>query len=233
MARTHDQLYLSENRYENVKEYFKFCASFVTSADNPRVLCDFGCAAGEFPYYLNKIYPNDTVMGMDLLPELIDKARREVPGVQFVVGSVEDRAALPENTADISFLSGVHSIFDDPTIAFGNLIHWTRPGGTVIFFGLFNPYPVDVFLRVRTIDQPADHREAGWNMISQATTTAFLTEHPQVLAHQYHPFTIGIDLPPQKDPLRSWTELMGDGHRQIVSGIGLIHHFYALIVTLK
>ena len=53
--RTHDKLYLKENRYDRPKEMFKFIfkKSFIKKNAN-EVIGDFGCAAGEFLYFLNK-----------------------------------------------------------------------------------------------------------------------------------------------------------------------------------
>lgn len=233
MTRTHDEVYLKENRHKDAKESFKFCRSLIPDHNPGARIYDFGCAAGEFPYFLVESFPHDKIIGVELLPELVAKARQEVPGAEFVVGSVEDKSALPADVADFSLMVGVHSIFDDPTIGFGNMINWTRPGGTVIILGIFNSYPVDVFVRVRTQDQPAGHREPGWNMISQASVAKFLSSNPKVAGFAFHPFKIGIDLPKQADPLRAWTEKLENGSRQIVNGIGLVHDYHALVIKLK
>lgn len=232
MERTHDQLYLNENRYDNVKENFKFCRSFVPAHDGRISIYDFGCAAGEQAHYLVRQFPHDQVVGIDVLPELVDKARRSVPEAEFRVASVLNPAAVASDSADVSLMVGVHTIFDSPTDCFANVISWTKPGGRAIIFGLFNPDPLDVFIQVRGADMPSDRREVGWNMISQATVSKFLLTHPKVKSHQFHPFQIGIDLPKQDDPLRSWTELLADGSRQVINGLGLVHRFYALVVDI-
>lgn len=234
LMRTHDDgVYLAESRYETAKENFKFCRSFVPEHSKPIDIYDFGCAAGEFPFYLNQTFPRDRIHGVDILPSLIAKAKRESPSGHFQVGSVTDQDALKAHVSDVSFLIGVHSIFEDPTVCFANLIHWTKPGGTVIIFGLFNPHPVDVFIKVRCERDEVDHREPGWNAISQATTSRFLASQDRVASYDFHPFTIGIDLPTQADPLRSWTQAMHNGERQIINGIGLIHAFHALVIRLR
>ena len=56
--RTHDSLYLEENRYENTKEMFKFIfknafPKKIHKIQNEDIL-DIGCAAGEFIYFLKK-----------------------------------------------------------------------------------------------------------------------------------------------------------------------------------
>ena len=229
-SRTHDDLYLSESRYETPKENFKFvlrCAR-EWGFDESGALYDFGCAAGEFETYLIRECPGASITGVEPLPQLVERARAKVSGASFHVASALDGAALPRNISDCTFCIGVHSIFDDPLPLFENLLHWTKPGGLVMIFGLFNRYPLDVWQRVRRSSDAPDHRETGWNMISQATVSAFLKVHPAVAEHRFVPFSIGIDLAPQDDPLRSWTEKIQTGERLIVNGSGLLHDFNVL-----
>jgi trans-aconitate methyltransferase len=149
IRRTHDKdLYLAENRYEQPKEISKRLAALVEEAGLHRpgtVVADFGCAAGEFLFFLRRLWPEVELLGFDVVPELIVKARARVPSVTFREGSVLDTAILPKSSMDVAFLSGVHSIFDDFEPCFSNLIEWTRPGGRVYVFGMFNPFPVDVW----------------------------------------------------------------------------------------
>ena len=42
--------------------------------DKHQTVCDFGCAAGEFLYYLKKKQPNNTFFGTDIRYDLIHKA---------------------------------------------------------------------------------------------------------------------------------------------------------------
>ncbi len=61
VQRTHDAFYLNENRHKSPKEMFKFIAANAFSQDERTAafsVCDFGCAAGEFLYYLRDILPN-------------------------------------------------------------------------------------------------------------------------------------------------------------------------------
>jgi SAM-dependent methyltransferase len=235
MARTHDHIYLQENRYETPKESFKFCLALARDYgfSQGRVY-DFGCAAGEQAYFLRAQLRDSDIYGVDVLPELIAKAKQYVPGVSFAQGSVLDRKIVAENSADLALLSGVHSIFDDPLEVFDNLMYWTRPQGLVIVFGLFNRYPIDTFVRLRRFQDDVDHREEGWNMISQATVGRFLDRHAKVKQYQFHEFTISVDLLPYPDDvLRSWTFKNAAGERLIMSGTGLIHDFSALVIAVK
>lgn len=237
--RSHDKLYLSEQRYEQPKEAFKFvvrCLEAETGApmDGAPVF-DVGCAAGEFAYFLRKIWPKTDIVGIDLLPELVEMARKMVPGVAFRQGSVLEPSIIPAGTAAAVFMSGVLSIFDEFEPVVGNLLSWLRPGGTGVIFGLFNSDPVDVVIRSRRAGAArSEPWETGWNVFSEASVGAFLDQHQADFSYRFVPFEIGIDLPKRpEDPLRSWTVPMADGHRMIVNGLCLVHDFKALVVSRR
>jgi SAM-dependent methyltransferase len=239
ITRTHDLLYLDENRYENTKESFKFligviAQSFEINRDNV-VISDFGCAAGELLYYLKACAPDASLEGYDLLPELVEKAKKIVPEVKFTVGSVLDNGMIENNHSDVSLLVGVHSIFDEFETCFNNLIAWTRPAGRVYVFGMFNPYPLDVFVKYRpTENYGSDTVESGWNIFSEASVSRFLDNHKKVAKHKFIPFEIPIDLSKhQDDPARSWTIKDEKGGRIITNGLCLLQPHQILEIVLR
>lgn len=77
--RTHDLLYLKENRYKDTKEMFKFIADIAFSDSIHDIskgsICDFGCAAGEFLYFLRSLLPEVSLEGVDVIPELLKKQK--------------------------------------------------------------------------------------------------------------------------------------------------------------
>ena len=92
IKRTHDKLYLKENRYDKPKEMFKFILkkTFIKKNTN-EVIGDFGCAAGEFLYFLNKKLNNKSLIGIDVRKDLLKKAKKFVPLANFIKGSVEKK----------------------------------------------------------------------------------------------------------------------------------------------
>ena len=56
-VRTHDKIYLFQNKHNKPKEYFKFIEKKAFGKKNyfnqKEIICDFGCATGEFLYFLN------------------------------------------------------------------------------------------------------------------------------------------------------------------------------------
>lgn len=236
-VRQHDRLYLDEHRYEEPKEIFKFLVQRVEAQHGkPKpgaVIYDVGCAAGEFPYYLEKTWPQAEIVGYDFLPELVERARQMVPKVRFLTGSVLDPAMAPAASADIVFVVGVLTIFDDFRPSVDNILSWLKPGGVGYVFGIFNPSPIDVIVRSRPANAGADEPwETGWNLFSQASVETYLQQHPLRPRFSFAPFSMPIDLPPNKtDALRSWTVPMGDGQRMLVNGLCIIHHFMALEIV--
>ena len=136
VQRTHDALYLDENRYDEPKELFKFIATNAFDQDEKYSglsICDFGCAAGEFLYHLRNILPNASLKGVDIMSSLLEKATKCVPSAKFQKGSVLDSNIIAENQYDKCFLIGVHSIFDEFETCFNNLIKWTKQGGGALY----------------------------------------------------------------------------------------------------
>tara|TARA_B100001964_G_scaffold39505_1_gene43085 strand:- start:676 stop:1416 length:741 start_codon:yes stop_codon:yes gene_type:complete len=234
--RTHDQLYLNEYRYDEPKETFKFLAqkAFMQEDKGKNLnICDVGCAAGEFLYYLRSILPNARLTGIDIMPELIEKCSQFVPSAELEVGSVLDSELRSTNEFDLTFLVGVHSIFDEFETCFDNLINWTVPGGSIYIFGMFNPYPLDVLIKHKeSTEYTSDIYESGWNIFSQQSVTSYLEKKEQVKSVAFHEFEIGIDMLKQEDPVRSWTFQTYSGNRIITNGLCLLEPFYLLEIKL-
>lgn len=227
--RTHDKLYLKENRKDNPKEYFKFIINntkeYIDKLDDPTVL-DIGCATGDFLYYFNTIWPNAKKYGMDVMDDLLIKAREEVEGVIFFKGDIEDNGDLIDEKFDVIFMNGVHSIFDDIRLVLDNVIKLLKDNGRAYIFGIFNPEQLDVIIRTRKSNSN-DDREKGWNLFSIETISAYLNE--QGFSHNFKEFKTGINIDKNiNDPLRSWTINLEGGEKAILNGLQLLHTFYLL-----
>lgn len=221
------QTYLKENRYNSPKEVHKVIANIALQTgvlEEGSVVCDFGCAAGEFLHHLQCLFPKAKYYGYDIVPELIEKARGIVPSVVFQLGSVLDRALLPGSSVDVAFMIGVHSIFDEFETSFSNLLYWVRRGGRIYIFGLFNPHPIDVWVKYRLADDPdPGRREPGWNMFSKVSVSRYLDAAVGVGKHTFIPFEMPFDLAPNpEDPVRTWTFLDNQNRRLLTDGLSLL-----------
>ncbi len=226
--RTHDKFYLTENRKDNPKEYFKFIASIAGPFLQKRSLkvIDIGCATGDFVYFLRKLYPDINLTGMDIDPELLERAKSEVDGVEFVQGDITKTAV--NKKYDVVFQNGVHSIFDDLTWL-ERLLDLLEDNGRLYVFGLFNPNDLDVLIKSRPSDSTGKW-ETGWNLFSKKTVLNFL--EGRGLSGQYYDFEIGLNLPKRPDdPLRTWTEQLSDGKRIIINGLQLVNTLSLLEIS--
>lgn len=236
VQRTHDAFYLDENRYNEPKEMFKFIAANAfdqNEKSSSLSVCDFGCAAGEFLFYLRSVLPKASLEGVDVMPSLLEKAAKFVPSAKLREGSVLDGDCKAESQYDKSFLIGVHSIFDEFETCFGNLVKWTKPGGSVYIVGMFNPLPVDVLIKYKeSKNYENDVYESGWNIFSQQSVSGFLGKNKKVKSSSFKKFEITIDLPRQEDPLRSWTLRDYRDSRWIINGLCILQPHYLLEIKL-
>jgi len=234
--RTHDKFYLDENRYNQPKEMFKFIANKAfseESRDSNFKIADFGCAAGEFLFYLNQILPNASLIGIDILPELLDKCSRFVPAAKLKEGSILDGDIQPENYFDKTFLIGVHSIFDEFETCLNNLVKFTKIGGAAYVAGMFNPFPVDVIIKYKESKNiNKDIFESGWNIFSQESVSRFLVNHQKVKSFSFIPFEINMSLVRQQDVIRSWTIQCSKGKHLITNGLCIIQPIFLLEIQL-
>ena len=173
ITRTHDSLYLKENRYEEPKQVHMDIISNIKTKENINddiIISDFGCAAGEFVYALRKNFPKAKIEGYDVLDELIEKAKIEVPNVDFFVGSIIDREMCKREHANVALCLGVLPIFDTFENIINNLLYWTKSGGVIIIHGLFNDFPIDVNIKYNLSENYGKNElEAGWNIFSKKT----------------------------------------------------------------
>ena len=245
--RTHDSLYLYENRYRDPKQLHLEIINYITRTElyekgKISSILDAGCAAGEFAYLLKDKFSNAKISGFDILPELISKARKEVVGVNFSEANILDSKAAPENSFDIVTCTGVLSIFDNFQDLINNLIHWTKPGGYVFVHSLFSDYPFDVRVQYNaSSDYGTGVLETGWNIFSKESISIFLeliksrqTKKESELegdrertgslieSFVFYDFSIKRELEKKLDLIRSWTFRDESGDLRITNGLNLL-----------
>lgn len=231
-VRTHDSFYLLENRYEDPKQLHLEIVERIKSLENNssgfpiKSILDVGCAAGEFAYLLRDSFPECSISGFDLLPELISKAIQKVDRVSFYQADVLKQDSAPKDCADIVTCTGVLSIFDTFEKLIDNLIAWAKPGGTVFLHSLFNTFPFDVQVHYNPSTlYGIGPLESGWNIFSRESVSKFLDElKDKKIIQQYvfHDFSMNRELPKQSDLVRSWTFRDDNGSLHITNGLMLL-----------
>lgn len=104
--------------------------------DGPLRIADVGCGGGGTTIAIHRRAAGGSVVhGFDIVPELVEHARRRIPpedqGVSFEVADVATaRPPVPYDRLVSRF--GV-MFFEDPPAAFANLARWLAPGGRFAF----------------------------------------------------------------------------------------------------
>lgn len=224
--RKHDSFYANEISNSPKQSFLSVLNLIIENTRNSNgevQILDIGCATGEFPAFLiDRLDKRFIVSGMEFLDSLISVANQKYPRINIFQGSIEDLNCIEEQSYDIITVLGVISIFDELDEIISNLMHWIKPNGRVFLHGMFNPDPIDVLVKYReSAFLDTDEKfENGWNIISQESFSKIAIKKgaKNVI---YHDFELSIDLHKQNDAVRSWTEVLESGKRQIVNGICL------------
>ena len=175
--REHDSFYKDEDHFTNPKEYFKqtgniFLEKINTKKANEDLdFLDIGCAAGDFLRYMDSISSEESKInfyGTDVMDDLLNEAKKRFPKGKFDFSdlskqNLELKDVFKTKFDFISMLS-VHMIFDE-LFWVDNVVNSLKEGGIAIIWGLFNPYPYDLIMRVKKSGE--NHYEPGWNVHSK------------------------------------------------------------------
>jgi trans-aconitate methyltransferase len=224
----HNSFYLSEDRRQEPKEYFKFLmkqAATRLASTSVRVL-DVGCAAGDFLYYLQSLYPEASVTGIDVSPEFIAKAKENMPGATFMTADIYSGENLPAGQFDVVFMSGVNYLYPEYESWLRNILALTSQKAYI--FGVFNPEDLDVRA---TVQRAGDKTSATpWNLISRSSISRFLNSLGA--RHEFVAWEVPMSISrSQDDPIRSWTIEDKQGKFLVVNGTQILHHFALLEIA--
>ena len=102
-----------------------------THPNKHSIMLDVGCGTGHHVDELNK-YSFD-VVGIDISPSMIQKARENYPEYKFIVGDVLDNSKFMLNQfTHILCLYFTIYYFEDKMRFFNNCMDWLMPGGTLL-----------------------------------------------------------------------------------------------------
>ncbi len=95
---------------------------------------DLACGTGDVTFALAQRYPQGTVCGVDLTPEMlaIARTRNHFPNVRLELG---DMHQLPFDSASVDIVTGSYALRNAPalTVALQEIHRVLRPGGTAAF----------------------------------------------------------------------------------------------------
>lgn len=139
LFKTGDEVY--DDFYANIYDYLVFnniknayeIGEIInkTNADQASVILDVGCGTGHHVDALSQ--QNLKVLGIDISPSMIKKAKENFPGKDFTVGNVLDSAKFNHNVfTHILCLYFTIYYFPDKRQFFDNCMDWLMPGGYLI-----------------------------------------------------------------------------------------------------
>ncbi|MEU9774287.1 MULTISPECIES: class I SAM-dependent methyltransferase [unclassified Streptomyces] len=226
-----DLRYLERPPAEHERPYFPFVADRLRGVlDRPGAsVLDIGCANGAFLHHLADRCPHAALSGVDALPALVEHAARHVPGADFSVGDVCRARTLPGRQYSAVTMLTLHSHFDSLDPWLDHVLHLVEPGGRALLFGTFNPFPVDVLVRLRQAGGAEDSGWIpGWNIHSRAAFADRLAARG--LRHRFHDYEPPADVPRSPDDPLSTRRATLDGATVLTNGAGVLLPFALLEV---
>lgn len=97
--------------------------------DDPRVVYDLGAGAGNVTRLLHERWPKARIVGVDASAEMLERARAEVPGVEWVRADLA--SWRPDAPADVVFSNAALHWLGDHEHLFPRLMRVVAPGGVL------------------------------------------------------------------------------------------------------
>jgi SAM-dependent methyltransferase len=107
--------------------------------ERPLQIIDIGCGTGQSTIAMARHFPNIRFRGLDLSDVSVQKARANakesgLDNINFITGSILDRASLPDDVFDLVISTGVLHHIENADRAWANLLGFLKPGGIIILW---------------------------------------------------------------------------------------------------
>lgn len=176
-------------------------------------LLDVGCSTGNLLLHLKRLLPQLALTGGDLAESSLEECRAnpELEGIGFETLNLLN---LPKReNYDIVTINAVLYMMEDDQFekALQNVAGILKPGGTVIVFDFFHPYPQDLHIIEVSKSHPAGLR-LRFRPMAQIES---VLERSGFKNPTFRPFTLPIDLAPSGGPgdLITYTVPAADGRK--------------------
>ncbi len=98
-------------------------------AERPQVVYDLGCGPGNITRLLSERWPAARIVGVDSSREMLDRARTQAPGVEFLQADILHWS--PPAPADVLFSNATLHWLDDHARLLSRLMSHLAPGGVL------------------------------------------------------------------------------------------------------
>ncbi len=224
-----DYIYLNEDYYKNPKETFKFLITLIKSFHKKKIesILDFGCARGEWLYFVKKKMKIKSLVGVDYSQNLINEGKKKLNhfNIKFYKGSAE--TIKIKKKFDVIVASGLVSYFDNLNKFLDNSIAHLNKKGILIILDNFNTYDVDVILKYRN-NQYSTKYEKGWNLHSIETIKRNL-KNKNLKLIKIKKFNLSFNLKKTSDPLRSWHTVVKN-KKKFTNGLSQIFDIHSIVI---
>ena len=102
-------------------------------ADSPRTVVDLGCGPGNLTGLLAQRWPDAELIGVDSSPQMIAKARADVPGVRFEVGDLREWVSDDGGRVDVLVSNATLQWVPGHLELLPRLVDRVVPGGWLAF----------------------------------------------------------------------------------------------------
>jgi trans-aconitate 2-methyltransferase len=191
-------LVMQENKDWSATQYLKFEAERTRPVrdllaqvplKSPKNIKDLGCGPGNSTEVLVKHFPDAYVSGMDSSPDMIEKARKRLPNIEFSLGDVT--SSDQTEPTDLLFSNAVYQWipYDQRLAVLTKLVGGQKSGGVFAFQAPDNfAEPTHVAMR-ETADQ------APWaEKLKNATIFRKAFHSPQELYNAFKPLCSEINV---------------------------------------
>lgn len=131
-----DNWVLHQQRLDLMLEAFGDAAMAAAEVAAGDRILDIGCGAGATSFALAaRTGADGRVLGVDISPQLVERARADTPGGAPVRFQLADAATAPLDPAAFDLLFSRFGVmfFNDPVAAFGHMRAALKPGGRLAF----------------------------------------------------------------------------------------------------
>lgn len=229
-----NNFYIKEDRSKKIKEVFKSAYHFVKKEikkNKNLKIADFGCATGDFEYYLRKQIKNE-IYGFDIDHKFIETAKKKVKDVDFKKSNILKKDMKLKKKFDITFSIGTSCHFTSIDKYLENLIFYTKDKGIVIIQTIFNDYDLDVLIKHKYPNDNLKSWHSDWNFFSKTSVKKILKKNSRVNSFFFKDFEFNKILKKRKEPIRSWTVDL-NGKKALMNGLMIIQNQSFLIIKVK